>query len=592
MDPRNIEDDDGNKTTWSPEVSVCNRGETERLMEESQEILLNSLAKVGVPIPPEVSSVENLTPEALVSICAHSLRIISNSESIPITLPESMADRFKVCTDLASSVKDLGYIGDMNFHKKQNISLPYGSFCIHLKRIYVKVDKISGLEALCESSVCNCVEAHESDSTIRNWKGARIKVLQFMSICILEVIIVYQFDEFYWRNWIHLFFVIVMKLFLETEYISSLRQFLYPSEEDMYKLIRFLVGRLSESSRAAVAPETKDDNATAMINVDDLERSNENADHEGHDLHTKVEVLKLRTDDGDEDGPHKLEQSTICLQDKFSQTSDKTEFSINQENVFSDDMMEKSLMLQQLEEQHDLLKAATEMAYDEQTPLESYITQLSKQIDAKRHNLAEMESKWEETIKPLHEKTRNFEEAESQEKYQQLKKLEQDLESTLSETNQREKELFNLSAEVEKLPKLATRRSYIERIKEITKNSRKQDIDIERIIKDTRDLQLESNMIQERLHRTYAVVDETLLRGAKKDQVGEQAHILLTTIHESFQEILEKILATDRTRREETDLETKLSSIATRSLNMDKLQADLDAIRKENEYLESRLGNP
>ncbi|KAI3810194.1 hypothetical protein L1987_19804 [Smallanthus sonchifolius] len=492
-------------------------------MEESQEILLNSLAKVGVPIPPEVFSVEDLTPEALVSICAHSLRIISNSESIPITLPDSMADRFKACTNLASSVKDLDYIGDMSFHK-----------------------------------------------------------------------------------------------------------FLYPSEEDMYKLIRFLVGRLSETSRTAVSPEyTKDNNATATINVNNLERSVKDDDDEGQDLHTEVEDMKLRTDevashsiqyaedvvtdnagltgmengrgltdDTQEDVQRKFGQSTMSLQGISSQTSDKTEISINQENEFSDEMKAKSLMLQQLEEKHDLLKAAMEMACDENTPLESYITQLGKQIDAKRHNLAETESKWKAIIEPLQEKKRNLEEAlcakqpESREKHQQWKKLEQDLESTLSETNQREKDISNLSAEIEKLPKLATRRSYIERIKEITKNSRKQDIDIERILKDTRDLQLESNMIQERLHRTYAVVDETLLREAKKDQVGEQAHILLTTIHDSFEEISEKILANDRTRREETDIETKLSSIATRSLNMDKLQADLDAIRKENEYLESRLGNP
>ncbi|XP_076882561.1 uncharacterized protein LOC143531058 [Bidens hawaiensis] len=518
----------------SPKQFVCVINQS---MEESQEILLlNSLTKLGVPIPNEASCVKDLTPEALVSICAHSLRIISNSEeSIPVTLPDSMADRFTVCTDLAASVKDLGYIGDM--------------------------------------------------------------------IC---------------------------------------RQFLYPSEEDMYKLIRFLVGRLSESSRTAVSPETKDNNATATINVDGREISIKDADDEGQDLHTQVADLKLRTDevashsiqyaedvvtdngdrrgnsetndmgtgrglthDTQEDGQQKLDQSTMSLQDKLSQasihlqifTSDKTEVSINEENVCSDEMKTKSLMLQQLEEQHDLLKAAMEMACDEQTPLESYITQLTKQIDAKRHNLAEIESKWKALINPLQEKKRNYEEAlcakhpESQE-HQQRKKLEQDLESTLSETNQREKELSNLSAEVERLPKMATRRSYIERIKEITKNSRKQDIEIDRILKDTRDLQLESNMIQERLHRTYAVVDETLLREARKDQVGEQAHILLTTIHESFQEISEKILATDRTRREQTDLETKLSSIATRSLNMDKLQADLDAIRKENEYLESRLGNP
>lgn len=63
-----------------------------------------------------------------------------------------------------------------------------------------------------------------------------------------------------------------------------------------------------------------------------------------------------------------------------------------------------------------------------------------------------------------------------------------------------------------KQPKLESRRSYIERVKEITKNSRKQEADIEQILKDTRELQLESNSIQERLHRTYAVVDEMVFR--------------------------------------------------------------------------------
>lgn len=199
----------------------------------------------------------------------------------------------------------------------------------------------------------------------------------------------------------------------------------------------------------------------------------------------------------------------------------------------------------------------------------------------------------------------------------------------------REEELSKLSSDLEIQPKMAPRRSYIERVNEITKNSRKQDNDIQQILKDTRDLQLESNTIQERLNRTYAVVDETIFRykssdvqalstgpsshsiqlfdlnhlglfwawvpfiivisitfccrEGKKDSVARQAYRLLTNIHESFEQITEKILATDRTRREATDYEAKLATISSRSLNVGKLQADLDTIRKENELLEQRL---
>ena len=76
----------------------------------------------------------------------------------------------------------------------------------------------------------------------------------------------------------------------------------------------------------------------------------------------------------------------------------------------------------------------------------------------------------------------------------------------------REDELSKLSSDLEKQPKLASRKSYIDRIKEITKNSGKQNADIENILKDTRELQLASNSIQERLHRTYAIVDEMVFR--------------------------------------------------------------------------------
>lgn len=82
---------------------------------------------------------------------------------------------------------------------------------------------------------------------------------------------------------------------------------------------------------------------------------------------------------------------------------------------------------------------------------------------------------------------------------------------------------------------------------------------------------------------------EDCCREGKKDYVARQAYKLLTNIHGSFEQITEKILATDRTRRDAADYEAKLATISARSLNMDKLQEDLDTIRKENELLEQSL---
>jgi len=80
-----------------------------------------------------------------------------------------------------------------------------------------------------------------------------------------------------------------------------------------------------------------------------------------------------------------------------------------------------------------------------------------------------------------------------------------------------------------------------------------------------------------------------MCREAKKDQVGRQAYRLLTSIHESFEQIFEKILSADRVQREIAENEKKLAAMASRSLNIERLQADLDAIIKENKHLEQCL---
>lgn len=72
----------------------------------------------------------------------------------------------------------------------------------------------------------------------------------------------------------------------------------------------------------------------------------------------------------------------------------------------------------------------------------------------------------------------------------------------------------------------------------------------------------------------------------KKDPAVRQVYKLLTSIHSIFEQISEKILMTDRFRRETVDYEKKLGSITARGMSLEKLQADLDAIRKENESLE------
>jgi hypothetical protein len=85
--------------------------------EESRDILMTTLIESGVSIPGDFTSVSEFTPEALVSICAQLLNLIDPSASFSDELPDSLPERFRICTDIAHSVKNLGYINDMSYYK-------------------------------------------------------------------------------------------------------------------------------------------------------------------------------------------------------------------------------------------------------------------------------------------------------------------------------------------------------------------------------------------------------------------------------------------------------------------------------------------
>lgn len=178
------------------------------------------------------------------------------------------------------------------------------------------------------------------------------------------------------------------------------RQFLYPTEEDLYKVVRFLVGRLSESE-APIAVLVEEDKIGGV--------SKDNAGNKGGPLE-KEEVLKglkdvkLKT--------QRPESSRMMSEDDIIQRSD--EFDLNLQNgtgvvvketaakdldfsqgdTVKEELSAKLSELQHLEEEFELLKAAAEMIFDDQHAIQFYIEQLADQTETKRQKLAELESLW------------------------------------------------------------------------------------------------------------------------------------------------------------------------------------------------------
>ena len=89
-------------------------------MDDADAILLLGLrdALGGAVLPDGVSSAKEVDADLLVAVCSACLRAIAPEQPPPPErLPPDMAGRFRVGTDLAGRIKQLGYRGDLGFHQ-------------------------------------------------------------------------------------------------------------------------------------------------------------------------------------------------------------------------------------------------------------------------------------------------------------------------------------------------------------------------------------------------------------------------------------------------------------------------------------------
>ncbi|CAA6674412.1 unnamed protein product [Spirodela intermedia] len=214
---------------------------------------------------------------------------------------------------------------------------------------------------------------------------------------------------------------------------------------------------------------------------------------------------------GDDKYSTKLVEKLVSLHEQVSKMQNIIENQQSQEKMLTEGLSAKASEAQDLEDELQIYKLIGEMALEDTQCTEMYIMELGKKIDARSSGLLELKTQWYGLyLTFLSELYGN--KPDQLEKLQQLKEMELETCVIRSELHKREEESSRLATDLENQPKIPLRRSYLQRITEITRNSRKQDADIEQIIRDTRELQLESNSINERLHRAYAVVNEAVSR--------------------------------------------------------------------------------
>lgn len=148
-----------------------------------------------------------------------------------------------------------------------------------------------------------------------------------------------------------------------------------------------------------------------------------------------------------------------------------------------------------------------------------------------------------------------------------------------------------LTAELAKLSRTINRNAYTSRILEIIGNIRKQKNDIDKVLRDTRELQKTINTVTGQLDRQFTVTDDLIYRTAKRDENSRKAYKLLATLHADCAELVNYVQETGAITREIRDLEDQIETEKMRNVaaNLERITSDLHQMQKESQVLEEKI---
>jgi hypothetical protein len=555
-------------------------------MDDAQQIVLVALEQAGVRVPEGARAGGELNSSALVAICAQAVNALlrlGSDAAVPTSLPAGTAERFRVCTDLAGAVKLLGYRGDLSFHQ---FLYPSHKDTHKLLRFL--------LENLSKSSA---PRGRRSRAGAAGSGAASTR----MSGVVREAL-TRAHGEFHTGEGI------CESLRFRS---SALRTSVVKIVEGVRHVKPTLV-TLKAKPRETVLPSLLELNAKSVANVEVEGRVRGSGDVTltthgeflPHQLSAGVSK-QLHLFDGDnsrvdsgEDGKAValLQEQVTEIMSQMERMEVEARAMEDRVSVLREEQEAKEGEIREVEGEMAVLREAVSLALDSSRSSPSgALEELQERVVQGEQHMAALQAEWEAVRRPLEEKKAELEkeistgEGEMASKTMELKDIRQQLQQSREKLRVREGQAWTLETDLKELSSRPKRSSYVHRITELVKNSQKQETDIAKIITDTRALQRDGNATNDRLRRTYALVDELVFRDAKKDPVCRQSYRQLTTIHETFADIVDKVLEMDKTGRDIAELQAQLEELQKSSLDVQSVQADLDAVAIETRALERRL---
>lgn len=466
-------------------------------MEEVDSIILVSLREIGCDFEDD-AKLKNLTPEEIFRAIFTLCKTIKEEIDVPekSTLPAQMAQRFAAASSLVDCVKSLGFKGDFGYqtilYANNNELRGVLMWLIeHLPKSEDKVDLYEGSSKISKSRAIESEIARKLGLELKKpWILDFLQKPSSISSTPIELEIPKApGDEFFLPPIFHQTRNLIPSILLTNS--KHLTRNAQQDSTEFAKKLRSSTIKSSQSLSVIPSPSR-----STLSSHSAVEAEKEKEQQEKTISKSKVEILS--------DKVECLKESVNVQEEIFHQLScDKAELIVSIESETK--KIEQSRKSNKLKMQVAMLLDDSEVS----------IEKLKKSLEVAKEKRRTLNAKFEAHKEPLEQHLESFSKINSvklgkiQERMENVKNIKRAIAELHVDMKGKVLMQQNLQAELSKMKTNTKERSaYTSRIADIIKSIKKQNYDINEILKDTRMLQKSINNVEGQLYRQFSVSEE------------------------------------------------------------------------------------
>ena len=236
--------------------------------------------------------------------------------------------------------------------------------------------------------------------------------------------------------------------------------------------------------------------------------------------------------------------------------------------------------------------------YDLLPTAEQSIRELRELADSQAQRIMDLAGEWEKHRAPLVDEIRRLQDlqnaalGESRQKLEEVKRIRAEIKQLIDEIRQKEDRYKQLVEAYRALPANQSRTTYTRRILDIEKSVKKQKVDIAKILGDTRALQKEINSIRDTLGRSFTVADELIYQDARREAAkGAKQDTVKKDIYKQLLAINEEFENLVRTIEETGQMRTDILSLESKIDHLQTRSSSFNMERVEDDLRQVREAN-